>query len=120
MKESERRRRNIMIYGIDEPNCDTEQLSIAADADTVSKFITDELKVAGVKIAKCFRVGREKPETSEAVPGATAIKKSRPVKVIFENIQDKGKVCEVYWERKNKKERLSFGISNDFTKHENE
>ena len=54
------------------------------------------------------------------MPGATAIKISRPVKVIFENIQDKGSVCEVYWERKNKKERLSFGISNDFTKHEKE
>ena len=58
MKESERR--SIMIYGIDEPTCDTEQLSIAADTDTVSKFITDKLKVVGVKIAKCFRVGRKK------------------------------------------------------------
>ena len=31
------------------------------------------------------------------------MKKSRPVKVIFETIQDKGKVSEVYWERKGEK-----------------
>ena len=119
-REIEKRKSNIMVYGIPEETTgksgtDTDRLKMEA-------IITEELGVHDVKVKKIYRVGKRKATEQTATVNVEdqARVKNRPLKVIFSSPFEKTKVVTSYWEKKGNDETFDFGISSDFTKYEND
>ena len=119
-KEREKRRANIMIYGVDEKDEETA----VSDKEKVVNFLEGQLEIKDFKIIKLFRVGKKSsvtPIEGTEVQGATAISRNnrpRPIKVTFSSASEKNKLMTKYKEKKDKKDKLDFGVSSDFTKSE--
>ena len=122
MKEVERRKVNIMLYGLEEKATGDKDADAMSDLREITDFITSDLNVRDVTITKCYRVGKRiRQDDIQGAASATANPvQSRAIKVIFGSKRDKDQVMVAFWAKKNKKEKLKYGMANDYTKHENE
>ena len=120
-KEREKRRANIMIYGVDEKS----EEDTVSDRQQVTKFLEGQLELSNITVVKMYRVGKlNKSATTVSdndIQGAAANivdKRSRPIKVTLSSASEKSKVMTKYREKKDQKSQLDYGISSDFTKSE--
>ena len=118
MKEVERRKVNIMLYGLEEKATGDKDADAMSDLREITDFITSDLNVRDVTITKCYRVGKRIRQ--DDIQGAANPVQSRAIKVIFGSKRDKDQVMVAFWDKKNNKQKLKYGMANDYTKHENE
>ena len=114
-KEMERRKSNIMIYGIEE----SEAATNSTDEQKVRDYLDKQIEVPDVRIVKMYRVGRKKSLATDQAADRTNTR-PRLIKVILASNSERNKVMKSYREKKNNQVELDYGISGDYTKSETE
>ena len=120
MRESERRKSNIVVYGVVELEDENLENRVVHDKQHIVDFVTKELGVEEFTVVRCFRLGK-KPDKCE-LAGATAVVKTntvRPLKVVLASPHEKSIITKEYWKcKQNDTKKLSYQIANDFTRAE--
>ena len=126
MKEIEKRKPNIMLFGVKESSQSGDRDSDSdADEDLaeVKRFITMDLGMKVCNIVKCHRVGKKKgtEHTADQTEAAAApVRRQRALKVRFSSQKEKTMVMSAFWDKKNNGAQLKYGMANDYTRCQTE